>query len=89
MVRGNADMAAIVARQRFASFGGFHQRIGGEGRQIVLPGASLPLSDALAAQLQDRIAAGSLAKSEFSVEDAEELEDVIGSLVAYGLLVRA
>ena len=62
---------------------------GGEGRQIVLPGASLPLSDALAAQLQDRIAAGSLAKSEFSVEDAEELEDVIGSLVAYGLLVRA
>ena len=62
---------------------------GGEGRQIVLPGASLPLSDALATQLQERIAAGSVAKSDFTVEDSEELDDVIGSLVAYGLLRRA
>ncbi|WP_338241038.1 cupin domain-containing protein [Aurantiacibacter hainanensis] len=62
---------------------------GGEGRQIVLAGASLPLSDALAGQLQDRIAAGSLSKSDFDVTDNEELDDVIGSLVAYGLLVRA
>jgi len=61
----------------------------GEGRQIVLPGASLPLSDPLASQLQVRVEAGLLAKSDFTVEDSEELDDVIGSLVAYGLLVRA
>ncbi|WAT19029.1 hypothetical protein OZN62_05540 [Aurantiacibacter sp. MUD11] len=61
---------------------------GEDGKQVVLAGASLPLSDALAAQLQARIAAGSVAKSDFSVEDEEELDDVIGSLVAYGLLVR-
>lgn len=62
---------------------------GEEGRQIVLAGASLPLSDALAGQLQDRIAAGSMAKADFDVADSEELDDVIGTLVAYGLLVRA
>lgn len=62
---------------------------GAEGKQIVLLGASMPLSDELAAQLQERIAAGSAAKSDFKVEDTEELEDVFGSLVAYGLLVRS
>ena len=57
-------------------------------RQIVLAGASLPLSESLAAQLQDRIETGSLSKRDFNVDDAEELDDVIGSLVAYGLLIR-
>ncbi len=60
-----------------------------EGKQIVLAGASLPLSESLAGQLQDRIEAGSLSKGDFAVDDAEELDDVIGSLVAYGLLIRA
>ncbi len=60
-----------------------------EGKQIVLPGASLPLSDDLAPQLRASIEAGSLCKGDFTVKDAEELDDVIGSLVAYGLLVRA
>lgn len=62
---------------------------GEEGKQMVLSGASLPLSETLAAQMQDCIASGSLAKADFNVEDNEELDDVIGSLVAYGLLVRA
>ncbi len=61
----------------------------GEELQIVLAGSSIPLSDELAAQLQDKIAAGSMTKAEFDVPDAEELDDVIGSLVAYGLLEKA
>jgi bifunctional lysine-specific demethylase and histidyl-hydroxylase NO66 len=62
---------------------------GAEGKQIVLPGASLPLSDELAPQLRASIEAGSLCKGDFNVGDTEELDDVIGSLLAYGLLVRA
>lgn len=62
---------------------------GGIEQQIVLSGASIPLSDELAVQLQDKIAAGSMRKSDFSVSDAEELNDVIDTLVAYGLLLRA
>ncbi|APE26990.1 cupin domain-containing protein [Aurantiacibacter gangjinensis] len=58
-------------------------------KQIVLAGTSIPLSDALAQQLQARITEGSLAKSDFDVEDAEELEDIVGTLVAYGLLVKS
>ncbi|MGB3796177.1 MAG: cupin domain-containing protein [Alteraurantiacibacter sp.] len=42
----------------------------------------------LAVQLQNRIKSRSLAKSDFTVDDAEELDDVIGTLVAYGLLTR-
>lgn len=63
---------------------------GGEGqRQIVLAGSSIPLSDQLAGQLQAKIASGGLAKSEFEVEDTEELGDVVDTLVAYGLLMAA
>ena len=58
-------------------------------QEIVLSGGRIPMSGALAEQLQQRIAAGSMRKSDFSVTDAEELDDVIGSLVAYGLLLRA
>ncbi|WP_340587072.1 cupin domain-containing protein [Erythrobacter alti] len=62
----------------------------GEGQelQIVLAGASIPLSDELGAQLQERLLASTLAKNEFTVSDVEELDDVIGTLVAYGLLIR-
>lgn len=61
---------------------------GGDGdRQIVLAGSSIPMSDRLAEQLDERIGQGSLAKADFDVDDAEELGDVIDSLVAYGLLV--
>ncbi|KLI64204.1 cupin domain-containing protein [Aurantiacibacter marinus] len=60
----------------------------GEELQIVLSGSSIPLSDKLGAQLQERLSSGSLRKSQFDVSDAEELEDVIGTLVAYGLLIR-
>jgi bifunctional lysine-specific demethylase and histidyl-hydroxylase NO66 len=63
---------------------------GDEGkRQIILAGSSIPLSEPLAGQLQAKIASGSLSKSEFEVEDTEELVDVVDSLVAYGLLVAA
>ncbi|MBH5323263.1 cupin domain-containing protein [Aurantiacibacter sediminis] len=55
--------------------------------QIILSGSSIPLSAELAPQLRKKIAAGSFAKSEFNVSDAEELDDVIGTLVAYGLLL--
>jgi hypothetical protein len=61
----------------------------GDKQQIVVAGSSIPLSEQLAGQLQAMIASGSLAKSAFVVEDAEELDDVVGSLVAYGLLVAA
>lgn len=57
-------------------------------KQIVLAGTSIPLSDKLASQLQPLIAAGSLSKADFNVEDEEELDDIIGSLIAYGLLVK-
>lgn len=62
----------------------------GEGmeQQIVLSGASIPMSDELAYQLRDKIAGGSMRKSDFSVSDTEELNDVIDTLVAYGLLLR-
>lgn len=62
----------------------------GEGQelQIVLSGSSIPLSDELGAQLQDRLLTGRMTQSEFAVSDTEELEDVIGTLVAYGLLER-
>ena len=62
---------------------------GGMEQQIVLSGASIPMSDELADQLREKIAAGSMRKSDFSVSDAEELDDVIDTLVAYGLLLRA
>ena len=59
---------------------------GGEEHQIVLSGASIPLSVELALQLPEKIAQGIFAKSDFSVSDSEELDDVIGTLIAYGLL---
>ena len=34
MVGGDADVSAIVARQRFAPFGRVHKRVSGKGRQI-------------------------------------------------------
>lgn len=96
-VRGslNALCAPIGAEDRFTVRDHIRHAFedvtedGKAGKQIVLPGASLPLSDALAPQLQRCIASGSMAKADFSVDDEEELEDVIGSLVAYGLLVRS
>ena len=62
----------------------------GEGQdlQIVLSGSSIPLSDELGAQLQEKLPTGRLSKGEFTVSDAEELNDVIDTLVAYGLLLR-
>ncbi len=60
----------------------------GEDLQIVLAGSSIPLSDKLGAQLQAKLAAGSFAKTDFTVDDAEELDDVVGTLIAYGLLIR-
>ncbi|QZH75435.1 MAG: hypothetical protein JY451_02110 [Erythrobacter sp.] len=63
---------------------------GDEGkRQIVVAGSSIPLSEELFRQLRAKVASGSLAKSEFAVEDTEELGDVVDSLVAYGLLLAA
>ncbi|GGD56674.1 hypothetical protein GRI62_02635 [Erythrobacter arachoides] len=62
----------------------------GEGEDvehtIVLAGSSIPMSANLAPQLQERIGQGSLAMADFAVEDEEELADIIGTLVAYGLL---
>jgi len=62
----------------------------GEGQElgIVLAGSSIPLSDELGAQLQEHLVAETFSKSDFAVSDAEELDDVIGTLVAYGLLMR-
>ena len=63
-------------------------RAGGEGSDhaVLVGGSSVPLSAELAAQLQARIAEGSLAKADFAVADTDELDDVVGTLVAYGLL---
>ena len=78
------DDAFVVREHILYSF----ENDGGSGQQIVLAGSSIPLSDELAAQLRERIAVGRLTKGEFRVADLEELDDVIGTLVAYGLLVR-
>ena len=61
----------------------------GDGEQIVLAGASIPLSQELAPQLREKLAAGHLSKADFTIEDDEELDDIVGTLVAYGLLARA
>ena len=61
---------------------------GEDQKQIVLAGASIPMSERLARQMERRIAEGSLAKADFDVDDAEELDDIVGSLIAYGLLIR-
>ncbi len=58
-------------------------------QQIVLSGTRILMSDEIAEQLRARIAPGSLRKSHFTVSDTEELNDVIDTLVAYGLLMRA
>ena len=60
----------------------------GDDLQIVLAGSSIPLSEELGTQLQQHLGAGGFAKSDFTVGDAEELDDVIGTLIAYGLLIR-
>ncbi|MDE1466932.1 cupin domain-containing protein [Aurantiacibacter sp. D1-12] len=59
----------------------------GDEHQIVLSGASIPLSAELAAQLPEKISAGAMRKTDFTVSDAEELDDVLATLVAYGLLL--
>ena len=64
----------------------FEQDEAGE-HAIVLSGASLPLCENMAAQLPPLLAAGSFAKAELSGCDAEEVDDVVGTLVAYGLLL--
>lgn len=56
--------------------------------QIVLGGSGIPLSDDLGAQLQERLLTPGFAMSDFTVSDAEEMKDVIETLVAYGLLMR-
>lgn len=60
----------------------------GEDVQIVLAGTSIPLSADLAPQLQEKLANGAFSKADFTTADADELDDVIDTLVAYGLLLK-
>ena len=85
---GSDDLLTIREHILF-SFEAAPTEDGGIEQQIVLSGASIPMSDELADQLREKIAAGSMRKSDFSVSDSEELNDVIDTLVAYGLLLRA
>lgn len=56
--------------------------------QIILSGTCIPMSDELAEALRKGIEGGPLRKRDFSVADRAELDDVIDTLVAYGLLVK-
>jgi len=60
----------------------------GEEQQLHIGGSAIGLSTALHQQLRLKLAAGSLCKAELVGEDRAEVDEVIGTLVAYGLLVR-
>lgn len=60
----------------------------GEQRQLHIGGSAIALSDALYEQLAKRLASGALCKADLVFDDREEVNDVVGTLVAYGLLVR-
>ena len=60
----------------------------GEQQQLHIGGSSVGISDALYAQLAKRLASGSLRKADLAGDDRDEVNDVVGTLVAYGLLVR-
>ena len=60
----------------------------GEQRQLHLGGSAIAISDALYEQLAKRLASGALCKADLVFDDRAEVDDVIGTLVAYGLLVR-
>ena len=60
----------------------------GEHQQLHIGGSAIDLSDGLYAQLAKRLAAGSLRKADFVQDDRDEVNEVVGTLVAYGLLVR-
>jgi len=60
-----------------------------DGPELVLSAQTIPLAADLAPQLAERLAAGSMAISDFTVEDAQDLRDTVETLLAYGLLERA
>lgn len=60
----------------------------GEQKQLHIGGSAIAISDALYEQLAKRLASGSLCKADLAADDREEVDDVVGTLVAYGLLVR-
>ncbi|MXO88974.1 hypothetical protein GRI32_09500 [Altererythrobacter aestuarii] len=92
-VRGalNTLAAGIAADDRFRVREGilYSMELEGEEPQVTLAGSAITLKPDLAPQLAERLAAGNLAISDFSVEDAEDLRDTVETLVAFGLLERA
>lgn len=61
----------------------------GEEPQLTIGDTVVALKPDLAPQLQALLAKGSVAMSDFAVEDAEDLRDTVETLVCYGLLERA
>jgi hypothetical protein len=62
---------------------------GEEGPQLALASCSIPLAEDLAPQLAARLAEGSMALADFTVEDAADLRDTLETLLAYGLIEKA
>ncbi len=62
---------------------------GEEGPQLALASCSIPLAADLAPQLAARLAEGSMALTDFTVEDADDLRDTVETLLSYGLIERA
>lgn len=62
---------------------------GGEEPQLTIGDTVVALKPDLAPQLQALLTKGSVAMSDFAVEDAEDLRDTVETLVCYGLLERA
>jgi len=62
---------------------------GSEGPQLSLAGTAIALEEDLAPQLRDALASGSLAMTDFTVADRDDLRETVETLVAYGLLERA
>lgn len=61
----------------------------GDEPQLTLGDTVVELKPDLAPQLQALLIKGSMAMSDFTVEDAEDLRDTVETLVCYGLLERA
>ncbi|TIX51389.1 cupin domain-containing protein [Alteraurantiacibacter aquimixticola] len=59
------------------------------GPQLAIAGSMIDLAADLAPQLRERLAAGDLSMSDFTVTDRQDLRDTVETLVAYGLLERA
>ncbi len=60
----------------------------GEAVQLVIGGSAVPICETMVPVLTAKLAEGALTKRDLSACEADEVDDVVGTLVAFGLLVR-